>query len=173
MSVTIAAVVSVDGRLTKHDDPDVGIWTSAEDQAHFKSLIEVSDVIVMGSGTYEVIRGKSPLGNGKLRVVLTSTPDKYAKDSQPGELEFRNQSASEFVDQENGKKILVAGGTKMMTDFFAEGLVDELQITVEPKIFGTGQTLTDLIPLDVNLELIETKRLNSSGTLLNIYRVVG
>ena len=160
MKVTIAAVISVDGKLTKHDDPDLHSWVSDEDQAHFKSLIDATDVIVIGRNIYELSKAKGTIAGeaGKLRVVLTSTPENFVDDEVEGQLIFRKDTPQELVDyleSQASQNVLVAGGERMITEFLEAKCVDELYITVEPRIFGEGVMLTGPMQLDDRKNLAE------------------
>lgn len=175
MKVTIAAVISLDGKLTRHDDPDVSTWASKEDHDHFTSLVEKSPVIVMGSGTYKVMKDVLELSANKLRVVLTSKPEQYADQVVAGQLEFQKSTPPEFINdiEARGKsEVLVVGGETMITDFLKAGVVNELYITVEPRIFGKGKSLVAQTSLDVKLKLLEQKTLNEGGSQLLHYEVL-
>lgn len=175
MKVVIAAVVSLDGKLTRHDDPDVSQWASTEDHEHFTSLVEKNSIIVMGSGTYEVMKDVLQLAPGKLRVVLTSKPEKYADHAVKDQLEFKNLTLEEFieyVEDRGNNDVLVAGGESMITDFLKAGVVDELYITIEPRIFGGGKSLALDAALDVKLKLLKQTVLNKHGSLLLHYEVL-
>ena len=39
MTVSVAVVMSVDGKLTRHDEADIHKWVSDEDQEFFRPLI--------------------------------------------------------------------------------------------------------------------------------------
>jgi len=69
-------------------------------------------------------------------------------------------------------KILLGGGTKINSEFLKAGLVDEIHLTIEPKIFGAGQKFVDHYNLDINLELIECTKMNEKGTLLLKYKII-
>lgn len=175
MKVVIAAVMSVDGKLTKHDDPDLHSWVSDEDQAHFKSLVEQHDAIAIGRETYDLMEGKLSLEQGKLRIVLTSNPKKHIEEEIEGQLTFRNNTPEElvnFLKAKNYKNLLVAGGERMITQFLQAKLVDEMYITIEPRIFGNGVRLIAPEDLDIKLELIDSTNLNQNGTILLKYRVI-
>lgn len=174
MEVTIAAVISVDGKITRHDDTNLHEWVSKEDQAHFKQFLQDNDAIVYGRHVYEESVGHLELEPDKLRIVLTSSPDKFREAEVEGQLEFRNETPKQTVDYLDSlgkQRLLVAGGERMITEFLAAGVVDELILTVEPRIFGQGIGLVDSVPLDVNLSLIEQSQLNHKGTMLLKYRI--
>ena len=50
--------------------------------------------------------------------------------------------------------MLVVGGPHVATSFLKEQLIDELWLTFEPKIFGTGGNFVTDVKLDINLHLI-------------------
>jgi len=84
MKVTVAMVTSLDGKTTKGSKPGARSWASPEDQAAFQAQITAHDCLVMGSTTYEEARPFMKPSTDKLRIVLTRTPEKFAKDVQPG-----------------------------------------------------------------------------------------
>lgn len=175
MKVVVAAVVSLDGKLTRHDDPDVSSWASKEDHEHFTALVSSSPVIVMGSGTYEVMKDNLELSPDKLRVVLTSKPADYQDRVVNGQLEFQQSNPKEFIsdiEKRGFNEVLVAGGEKMITDFLESGVVTEIYLTIEPRIFGEGKSFVANALLDVKLKLIEQKTLNSNGSQLLHYEVL-
>ena len=59
----------------------------------------------------------------------------------PGQIEFTNESPVELTTRfksKGHKQMLVVGGPHVATSFLKEQLIDELWLTIEPKIFGTG-----------------------------------
>jgi len=69
--------------------------------------------------------------------------------------------------------MLLVGGSTVNTLFLKHSLVDELYITTEPYIFGTGKTIVEDEDLYVSLKLISFKKLNKQGTLRLKYKVSG
>lgn len=174
MKIILAIVTSLDGKSTK-DSQSPSQWASQEDQQKFFSLIKKHNLIVMGKNTYLIRKPYLKLVPGKLRVVMTRHPEKFKKDQLPGVLEFINQSPKQLVrklEQKGYKQMLLVSGPKLNTAFLKDKLIDELLLTLEPKIFGQGKGLVDQIPLDVNLKLKSIKRLNPQGTLLLKYQII-
>lgn len=184
MKITLVMVSSLNGRITKGNNPDIYRWTSKEDQKFFFSLIHKSKLIVMGSKTYEAVRSfvlpKDPDRKTKLRVILTRHPQKYAKESRPGHpvspsqggLEFTSVKPKQLVNQlakRGYKELLLVGGGEANKTFLEAGLVNELLITIEPKIFGTGKLMIGEGAFNKNLKLVSVKKLNKQGTLLCKY----
>ena len=68
--------------------------------------------------------------------------------------------------------MLLVGGANVATSFLKEQLVDELWLTIEPKIFGTGGNFVIEEELDINLRLLSCEKVNDQGTLITKYAVV-
>ena len=170
----MAAVSSVNGKTTKGENPNIYSWTSKEDSQLFFSLIKENNLIVMGAKTYEAAKKLIKLEKDKLRIALTRNPQKYSADAVKGSLEFSNESPLELVkrlSKKGYKKMLLVGGGQINTLFLKANLVDELHLTIEPKIFGTGKNLISEEGFNKQLKLINVKKLNSQGTLRLEYKV--
>lgn len=165
-------VSSLDGKITKGDSSNIYEWTSPEDQNYFADLIKSNNLIVMGSATFDAVKPK-PQKN-KLRIVLTRSPQKYSEFAVSGQLEFTSETPPELVNRldKQYQHMLLVGGGKINTLFFKAGLVDELWLTLEPKILGKGKNIISENDLDIRLQLVESKNLNDQGTLLLKYKVL-
>lgn len=166
-------VTSVNGKSTKGSDSPQK-WASAEDQAFFHSMLNKHNLLVMGSKTYESAKPGIRLEKGKLRLILTKNPKKYQKEEVKGQLEFSNESPEILVrrfEKLGYKTMLLLGGSTINALFFKEKLVDELWLTLEPKIFGTGLGFVDGGDFETKLTLKTIKKLNTKGTLLLQYQV--
>ncbi len=84
MYVTLADVISLNGKITKGDNPDIHAWSSVEDWEHFVQLREKHEVIIIDRNTYETVHPVPE--HGRLRIVLTSRPEQFAEDHTPGQL---------------------------------------------------------------------------------------
>jgi len=174
MRIVLIAAQSLDGFITKHDLPGTA-WTSAADKAWFRRSLPQFDANVMGRVTYETIRTHllSDLDPSRFRVVLTSSPDRFASDAQPEILEFSAESAANIATtlKNSGRhNCAILGGTRVHDDFLQAGLVDEIWATIEPKLFGIGTPVVKL-PQDISLTLIDHQRLAASDSVLLKYRV--
>lgn len=173
MHVTLAVVVSLDGKLTRGDDPNVHAWASKEDWQHFMKLRATHDGLILDRVTYEAVK---PEADPRwLRVVLTHHPALYAQRVVAGQLEFMHGSPAEILAHFKAagkKRVLLAGGSTSIYAFLQSGLVDDIYITFEPRLFGTGTSFVANKELDVLLQLQEVQTLNKQGTLLAHYTVV-
>lgn len=173
MKVVLIFVTTLDGKITKWGDPHVHKWSSKEDQTYFKNAWNESKVTVLGSSTFDFDPIK-PSPTTRL-IILTSHPESYAARVVPGQVEFSSELPRTIVERlrsEGYSQLLVAGGAHIATSFFAEGLIDELWLTFEPKIFGSGGNFVAESKLDIELELLSVESLNERGTLLAKYRVL-
>jgi len=71
-----------------------------------------------------------------------------------------------------GWRHAVVGGPHIATSFLKEQLIDELWLTLEPKIFGTGGNFATDVKLDINLHLLHYEKVNEQGTLITKYAVL-
>jgi len=173
--ITLSYVSSLDGKITKGKNPHTNTWASKEDQSTFAKLIKNHKAIIISSKTYEVIKKTIKHQPGKLRIVMTRNPKKYSKETIPGQLEFSSESPRKIIknlSKKGIKKILLAGGGILSSLFLKSKLVDNLILTLEPKIFGAGTEMIAPPLLNINLKLINLKHLNKKGTLLLTYKVI-
>jgi dihydrofolate reductase len=172
MKTIVVFVTTLDGKITKWNDPHVMRWSSAEDQAYFRKIWNESPLIVMGSRTFDFDPIKpSPKS---LLHIMSWKPARYNGKEVPGQLTFSDESPEALVArfQTDYEQMLVVGGPTVATAFFQAGLVDELWLTLEPKIFGEGGNFAVGAELDINLSLISMEKVNDRGTLILKYRVL-
>ena len=162
--------LTADGKIAKHSD-HLADWTSPEDKKEFIQATKEAGVIVMGKKTFDTIGKPLP---GRLNLIMALNPDKHKELEIPGTLEFTNLPPKQIIEKMEKlgyKKIILGGGTTINSLFLKENLVDELKLTIEPKIFGAGMNLFDKVDVDLNLELIEMKKLNENTINIH-YKVI-
>ena len=172
--VVLAAVASIDGYLTRHDEPGAGSFASEADQVHFRALMRSVDSSIFGGSTYRTDRAhiRPDLRPDLLRVVWTREPAAFAGEAVPGQLEF---SAAEPVElladlgARGCRRTAFVGGEGMIGRFLAEDLIDELQLTVEPYLFGSGHRLNST-RVDLTFELAGVTQLSERTLLVRYLR---
>lgn len=169
MRIVLLAAQSVDGFITEHDRPGSG-FASDEDQQQFHAALRECDCSVMGRATYEVARDeiRKHLTNRRLRVVMTRSPAAHHRDVVAGALEFSSASAADIAANLRARglqRCAVLGGSQVNALFLAAGLVDELWITIEPRVFGQGTPFVNQV-LHARLKLESCDRLNADTLLL-------
>jgi dihydrofolate reductase len=173
MKTILIFVTSLDGKITKWGDPMIRAWTSDSDQKYFDEIWRETRVIIMGSGTYDPAPVRPD--SSHFFIVITRQPEKYKDHSVSGKLEFTNEPPLNLIsrfEKAGEEKILVVGGAHIATLFLKENLIDELWITIEPKIFGRGTSVVNNEELDIQLKLLSCTTANEQGTLLTKYKVV-
>ncbi|MCF3649764.1 dihydrofolate reductase family protein [Synoicihabitans lomoniglobus] len=174
MRLVLIVAQSLDGFITRHDDPGVA-WASAADQKWFRSCLSEFDCSVTGRATYEVIRDVvlAAKPNGRRRIVMTRQPERFSADIRPGLLEFSAAEPPSIVASlaaSGGKNCAVLGGAQVHDAFLHAGLVDEIWTTIEPRIFGQGTPLVGRRH-DLSLTLRDHQRLPDSDSIVLRYTV--
>ena len=173
MKTILIFVSTLDGKVTKWGDPRIKLWSSHQDQDYYKKVWNESRLIVMGSNTFKAETIKPSVKQHL--VILTHDPGKYKSLQVPGQVEFTNQSPVELFTRFQNKEyeqMLVVGGPHVATLFLKEQLIDELWLTLEPKIFGTGGNFATDVNLDIDLHLLHFEKVNEQGTLIIKYKVL-
>jgi dihydrofolate reductase len=173
MKTILIFVVTADGKVTKWGDPMVRLWSSKEDQVYFSALMKDYPLVIIGSSTYNA--DPIPPRSGRLLVVMTRNPAKYRDQEIAGQRIFLGNTPSELVDFYRGQgyhQMLIVGGPKIATAFLKENLIDEIWLTIEPKIFGSGGSFVVDDQLDINLRLINSTTINGKGTVIHKYAVI-
>lgn len=153
MKVTMLMAMTLDGKIGRNPDhfPD---WTGKADKKLFVELTRRAGAVIMGSKTFDTIGIPLP---GRKNIILTR--DKNRK-SQWDNLIFTDASPREILaglEKEGFTEVILAGGARINSLFAGENLIDEIIVTISPKIFGTGMSLFSS-ELSLELELKEMKQ---------------
>ncbi len=173
MKTILIFVSSLDGKITRWGDPMIRSWSSKSDQEHFDAIWKDTHVIIMGSGTYNPDPVK-PVSR-HLFVILTRHPERYKSREIPGQLEFTDDSPlllMERFQKANEDKLLIVGGAQIAALFLKAQLIDELWLTIEPRIFGIGASFVNDEKLNIELKLLSCEQANEQGTLILKYKVI-
>lgn len=161
MKVFLIAAISVDGFIGPDHTHTSLEWTSKEDTKLFVRLTKQAGAIVMGGNTYRTIGKALP---GRRNIVYSHT-----RIDQEG-IETTQELPQELVarlEHEGHAQLAVCGGQSVYDMFLKAGVVNELYLTIEPLLFGSGLPLTSAA---VTLELLENEKLNDNTMLLH-YKV--
>jgi dihydrofolate reductase len=149
MKVTVLMAMTLDGKIGRSPDhfPD---WTGTADKKLFVDLSKRAGVVIMGSKTYDTI-GR-PLPERK-NIVMTRD---VSRTSPWDNLIFTQASPREILSQLEGEgysEVILAGGALVNSLFAEAGLIDEIVVTISPKIFGYGISLfTEEVSMDLFLK---------------------
>ncbi len=159
MKIVLLMAITLDGKIAKHTS-QLADWTSKADKKIFVAETKKSGVIVMGETTYNTIGRPLP---GRLNLILSQEPEK--RESIPGSLEFIKASPkdiSSMLNKRGFETVILGGGATVNGSFLKENLIDEIWLTVEPKIFGEGLPLFNGADVNLCLELISMEKIDDN-----------
>lgn len=165
MKIIMMMAITADGKIAK-DSNQFADWTSQEDKKLFAQTSKDCGVILMGENTFKTF--PAPLKE-RLNVVFSEKKDNPEIEGVKwvsGEVE----KVLEELEEMGYTKAILGGGSFLNSLFLKKGLIDEIMLTVEPKIFGSGLSLFNQ-ELDANLKLINTEKINENSVLLH-YKVI-
>ena len=169
MKTILIAALTANGKIAREDGGSSLKWTSKEDTQYFVQRTKQAKNLIMGRKTFETIN--KPLKGRKIYVLTTN--QELLKKQLRGVI-FTNSSPETLIknlEEKGEKECCIAGGKSIYEQFLNLALVDELHLTLEPIIFKSGINLADHLKEDLQLELINTEKLNDS-TLLLKYQVL-
>lgn len=154
IKVILLMAITIDGMIAKDPDhfPD---WTGAEDKRFFARTSKKAGVVIMGSKTFDTF-GK-PLPNRK-NVILTQNKSRRSTWANLIYTAQKPESILADLAAEGYTSAILAGGAAINTLFAQKDLIDEVVVTVVPKIFGQGLSLFTA-EIDLELELLEMQKL--------------
>ena len=166
VDITMIMVMSLDGKIS-NEYAQIHEWASAEDQAHLKSILKQYDAAIMGRKSYFCQDFPCEM------YVLTHNEQLLHQqdDSHVFYVTGDVRTVCKEMAKKGIKKAALLGGSHTNYLFLKNKLVTDIYITIEGKVFGTGQSLVIPRPLDCELVLDSVEKLNQRGTLLLHYIV--
>jgi len=165
MKVILLMAVTADGMIARNSMELID-WTGKADKKYFIHITREAGAMIMGSKTFDTI-GK--VLQGRKNIVLTR--DK-TRTSQSRDLIFTSQTPKEIINEletQGFASVALIGGSVVNTLFMKENLIDEVHVTIVPRLFGKGLSLFNET-LDTLLELMDIEKIDHGHVLLK-YRV--
>ncbi len=163
----LVVAVSLDGKITNGKKEGTE-WTSKEDQKFFRGELDRADAVILGRKTFEAIpRPLTP----RNRIVFSHTKT-FSHSAECKNVQvFGGTSATLLLllKKMHWNRVVIAGGTSIYEWFLKNKLVDELYLTLEPVVLGSGKPLINEANITENWTLASTRKLNKKGTLLLHY----
>jgi dihydrofolate reductase len=158
--------VTLDGKIALHASHFTD-WSSPEDKQFLHEFLHNADVVVVGNNTHEIAPKELEQYN---RIVLTTSVATTERTSE--KLLLCNPETTEVAPLlASYKTVAIAGGTATYTYFLERDLLDEVYLTIEPIVFGSGLNLFALTrDTKSRFQLVSTKKLNERGSLLLHYK---
>ncbi len=173
MKISLVILESLDGVISKGNEDKLE-WGSKVDKDFFKKQVDEAGVMIMGSTTYETM--PKVLFKDRFTLVLAYYPEDYEEDESEevhffggdpeSELPIANQ-AVRYLEEKGVKHAILAGGGSVNGLFLQAGLVDDIYITIAPKIFGSGIKVFGNEDLDIDLQLESCKEITENEVLLH------
>jgi dihydrofolate reductase len=163
---------TVDGFIAHEDHTVDGFVAEGEHvNDYLESLRNDYDTVVMGRRTYEFgfqFGVTNPYPWMK-QYVLSRTMER----SPDPNVELVSEDTFDFLmemKKGEGKDIYLCGGADLAGKLFAEGLIDEIILKLNPVLFGAGVPLFSGAIKQIDLELTGSQVYGNGVVLLN-YRV--
>lgn len=165
------AAITLDGKIAKDDNHLSTEWTSEEDKIVFRKLLKECDVVLIGKKTWETAKG--PLAKRNCIVLTRSVAGIRQEHNLLTFINAEKASLKQFITDRHYNTVGILGGAQVYAYCLEHGMIDELYLTVEPIVFGTGISLfTSKDVLNAKFELISLDKLNEQGSLLLKYKRV-
>ncbi|MCP3872735.1 MAG: dihydrofolate reductase [Desulfobacteraceae bacterium] len=165
MKVILLMAVTADGMIAR-DSMQLVDWTGKADKKYFVDITRQSGTMIMGSKTFDTIGKVLP---GRKNIVMTRDKTRISNDEN---LIFTNHPPTQIVNDLEKQGVDFAtliGGSVVNTLFMKENLINEIHVTIVPKLFGNGLTLFNQ-SLDAQLELMDIGEIDKGHVLVK-YKV--
>lgn len=165
MKIILMMAMTLDGKIARTSDhfPD---WTSKEDKKLFAEISKKAGVVLMGDKTFFTFA--KPLAD-RLNVVFTLEENPALQEGVKW-VSGEPEKILKELEEMGYKEAVLGGGTYLNGLFLEKRLIDEIIITIEPKIFGEGLSLFNG-SFDVNLKLTSFEKINDDSVVLK-YQVI-
>lgn len=191
MKVILVMAMTLDGKIARQSTEPVD-WTGKADKKKFVQITKKAGAVIMGSTTFDTIGFMLP---GRKNIVMTRNSSRLASSSDYNEsadnknplthcdgehspnnigtLVFTDKAPKEILtslENEGFESVALIGGSVINGLFAKEDLIDEIYITIAPKLFGQGLDLFSS-DIDINLELSDMEKIDNNSILLK-YNVI-
>jgi dihydrofolate reductase len=165
MRIILMMAVTADGKIAKNSDhfPD---WTSREDKKMFATASKEHGVVIMGDKTFFTFPKPLP---DRLNVVFTLLENPPAMEGVKW-VTGEPEKVLADLEKEGYKSAILGGGTFMNSQFLERKLIDEIWLTIEPKIFGDGLGVFGG-DFSQDLKIIDVSKINKDTVVVK-YKVL-
>ena len=161
--------------------PDGGAdWILMDDElmTDFPRFFERFDTVLMGRKSYDVAYAQSHTqdtgkGEAGFMGMKTYVFSRTMKQNPGGDVELVSGGAGEFVRDlktASGKDIWLMGGGNLAASLFKEDLIDEIGLTLQPVLLGSGIPLFPNLDRQIDVQLVDSK-IYKNGTVSLTYQV--
>jgi dihydrofolate reductase len=163
LKVSVFIATSLDGFIARRDGEldwldDANTRVPVGEDCGFKEFMGSVDALIMGRKTFEKVLSFGEWPYGQAPVVVLSRKQISFPIGVPSTVSHSSDSLCELLERlshEGAKHVYVDGG-KTIQGFLADGLINEITLTVIPIILGDGIPLFGLSKDDVSLTHLRT-----------------
>ncbi len=186
-SCVLSMVVSVDGYINGAGgefippawSADLDAWTQSHaarydtmlfGRAAWESLADYWPAAETDHGMPPAARDLARFMNGTRKIVFSRTLQDAGKwaNSEIADVDVATVVARE--NAQSGKDMVIFAGARFAQTALAAGVVDEIALLVIPELFGHGTRLFEGHVLRRNLEIVESREMDTGAVLLR-YKV--
>jgi dihydrofolate reductase len=164
MKIILVMAITLDGKIAK-DKQHFPNWTSREDKQFFAQISKKHKVVIFGENTFDTF--KKPL---KERLNVVFAKEKKEKIENVMWVSGKVKPVLNKLEKLGYKSAVLGGGAFLNTLFLKEKLIDEMYISINPKIFGKGISLFSE-DFDIDLKLVDIKKLNKDSFIVR-YKII-
>lgn len=153
-------VISPNGYIAREDGSED--WLPEEGWEEFVKLAKNLNNVVMGRETYTQVTNRYKDYNFdsvpcKYKIIVTQNKKFQAPNGY--RVVYSPEEAIQYLQSEDIENIFLIGGGKLNSEFMKKGLVNELQLTVNPYIIGKGRSFLAPANFEMPLKLVEHSEL--------------
>ena len=165
MKIILMMAMTADGKIAKTSDhfPD---WTSKEDKKYFFETTKAHGIIIMGEKSFKTFSKPLP---DRLNVVFTLEKDLPEQENVKW-VSGEPEKVLKKLENMGYKSAILGGGAYLNSQFLQKKLIDEIWLTIEPKIFGDGLGIFGG-DYNIDLKLINFEKINENSVVVK-YEVV-
>lgn len=172
MKITLYNAPSIDGYIARrNEDSD---WVSPVDTKYFEETIRNAGCMIVSRKTYEQFLGDIYPIKGVLNVVMTRNKALLKKSNEEEQVLYTDMSISDlmrYLEIKGFSEAILVGGGTLNAFFLKMGMIDEIILTIHPRILGQGISIFEGKDFDVELKLLDTKELDE-GLVQVRYKVL-
>lgn len=160
--IDLFMVMTINGAIARFSNEDVKVWTSKEDRNFLLESLERYDAIITGR--------KSFFGKLVNKPYYIMTHDTHLDISDVNLISGTPDYIIGQMEKLGHKKIALLGGLNCIEQFLKEKLINEMYITVEPKMMGAARPFLLKENIEAQFEMVSYKILNKFGTMVLHYK---
>jgi len=168
MKTKLYLAISADGYIAKPDDD-----TPWSDDAwnNYHEICNSAENLIVGRRTYEMMLEAGDFKNLKLKSFVVVSRQSLNLTEEGRTSANSPKAALSQIASSGAQEAILGGGRNLNQSFFEQGLVDEIELDVEPVLLGQGIPILGELAKDVRLELLETRKTGENTVRLH-YRVI-